>query len=81
MKPPPYFEPPQMRVKDYIRFLEWQEARDEAKMKKKEENDKKKKELPKGHTFTFAEGVIIAYVAQAVLPSIWKVALIHLGVQ
>lgn len=39
-----------------------------------------KKEHPK-HSFTFAEGVILAYMAQFIIGPMYKVFLVHLGIQ
>ena len=52
------------------KFLE-----DQKKLAKKDDKDK-----PKPHSFTFAEGMILAYAAQFVLGPLYKIALIRLGV-
>jgi len=75
----PYFEP-SFKMKDYIKFLEWQEARDEARLRKKEDSDKKKRETRReGRAFTFAEGVIIAYLAQFIIGPLYTHYLSTLG--
>lgn len=51
--------------------------KDHEKLSKKEE----KKDEKKGHAFTFAEGVILAYMAQVIIGPLYKVVLVHLGVQ
>lgn len=71
----PYFEPPAFKMKDYIKFLEWQERRDEALSKKHEEKKKKDVVKKEARALTFAEGMIIAYVLQLTLPIVVK----HLG--
>lgn len=82
MRHPYSFEPPPFKMKEYIRFLEWQEARDEAKAKKKEEHDKKKTvDKKSSRQMTFAEGMIIAYILQIVLPPMWKVVSHNMGIQ
>lgn len=75
------YNPPQIKMKDYIKFMEWQERREEALHKKHEE--KKKKDIIKREVraLTFAEGMIIAYVAQLVLPPIWKAVSHNMGIQ
>lgn len=75
----PYFEPPSFKMKDYIRFLEWQEARDEVRSKKREEN--KKRDYPKEHRFTFTEGMLLAFVFQYVFGPSISAALKAYGVQ
>ena len=35
------YNPPQIKMKDYIKFMEWQERREEALHKKHEEKKKK----------------------------------------
>ena len=75
------YNPPQIKMKDYIKFMEWQEHREEALAKKHEEKRKKdivKKEL---RSMTFAEGMIVAYVAQLVLPTLWKAVAHNMGIQ
>ena len=74
MSHPFNYGPPPFKMKEYIRFLEWQEARDEAKAKKKEESAKKK-EPKTARQLNFAEGMIIAYILQITLPIVVK----HLG--
>lgn len=74
------YEPPQMSFKDYRKFLEWQEARDEARAKKKEESAKKEREKKReGRAFTFAEGIIIAYLAQFIIGPLYTHYLQTLG--
>lgn len=53
------------------KFLE-----ERSKLKKKEEKKEDKK-----HTFTFAEGVILAIVAQMFIGPMYKMFLLHLGIQ
>lgn len=43
-------------------------------------NKKEEKKEGKGHSFTFAEGIILAYAAQFVIGPLYKVALVNLGV-
>lgn len=50
--------------------------KEQEKLGKKEE----KKEEKKGHSFTFAEGIILAYAAQFIIGPLYKVALINMGI-
>lgn len=59
-------------IDDLVAFEEFLDARSRKE---------KEKEIPKGHTFTFAEGMIMAYVAQFLFPPLYKMTLIHFGVQ
>jgi hypothetical protein len=74
-----HYEPP-FRMKDYIKFLEWQEKREEALSKKKEEAAKKKEIRREGRAFTFAEGMILAFVAQFLLGPLYNHYLATLGI-
>lgn len=65
-------------IDDLVAFEEFLDARSR---KEKEKERDKKKEVVKGHTFTFAEGMIMAYVAQFLFPPLYKMTLIHFGVQ
>lgn len=62
-----YFSPPEFKMKEYIKFLEWQETRDELKDKKrKDAEDKKKHDTKKPEALIklgFLEGCILAYLA------------------
>lgn len=49
--------------------------KDREKLGKKEE----KKEI-KGHTFTFAEGILLAYLAQLIIGPLYKLTLAHWGI-
>lgn len=74
------FAPPTFSMKEYIKFIEWQEARDEAKAKKKEETDRKKHVKSEARAFTFAEGMIIAFLAQFLLGPLYNHYIASLGV-
>lgn len=64
-------------IEELIAFEEYMERKEE---KAKTTRDKKK-EPPTVHRFTFAEGMIVAYVAQFILPPIWKAVAHNMGLQ